>query len=200
MLLPGWYWWCGKGERKRQGRCLSTSLASGKDQSQLLDMCWIRSLILRQQLSKYADGFLLGEDWKVGISAYSSVLGPVVIAAVSVHAPVHYFFVYCGLVDTNLVGFQSWVFSDPIPWVGVLKVGSLNVGSKLFVPWKEAGSWELPPAYRVLYQAWGLWWECVSALPTCFVVGIFIFTCCVSQLVSRFLSVVMAVCVVNCFR
>lgn len=40
---------------RRQGRCLSTSLASGKDQSQLLDMCWIRSLILRQQLSKYAD-------------------------------------------------------------------------------------------------------------------------------------------------
>ena len=59
-------------------------------------------------------------------------------------------------MDTNPIGFQSWMFGGLVPHLRVLKVGVLAVGSKFFAPpyWAEA------------CQEWGLWRECVSAFPT----------------------------------
>ena len=36
-------------------------------------------------------------------------------------------------MDTDLIGFQSWVFGEPLPLVGSLKVRILDVGSKLIL-------------------------------------------------------------------
>lgn len=60
-------------------------------------------------------------------------------------------------------------------------------------------SWELgfSPNCMALCWVWGLWRECVSAIPTCFYVGIFSVTICVgvSQLVSGYLSKGLAPCI-----
>lgn len=44
----------------------------------------------------------------------------------------------------------SWVFWEPIPGMGALKVGTLDVWSKHFALQGEAGSRELPPSCIVL--------------------------------------------------
>lgn len=60
-------------------------------------------------------------------------------------------------------------------------------------------SWELgfSPNYMALCWGWGLWRECVSAIPTCFDVGIFSVSVLVgvSQLVSGYLSKGLAPCI-----
>ena len=61
------------------------------------------------------------------------------------------------------------MFWGPVPYVGVLKVGTLNMGSKLFTPQGEAGSWGFPPIV----------WHCAVAFPTHFDVAIFLFAQCV---------------------
>ena len=48
------------------------------------------------------------------------------------------------LVDTSPLGFQRYVFWGPIPCVGVLNIGALDVQSKPFAPQGEDGDWEFP--------------------------------------------------------
>ena len=43
------------------------------------------------------------------------------------------------------LAFRAEYFLGPIPQMGILKVWALNVGSKLFTPQGEPGSWGLPP-------------------------------------------------------
>lgn len=58
------------------------------------------------------------------------------------------------LVNPSLTGFQTrW---RPVPWVGVVNGGVLNVGSKSFVPQGEAGSCEFPPNFMAFCQEWHL--------------------------------------------
>lgn len=47
---------------------------------------------------------------------------------------------FCGLVDTSPIALQKWVFWETIPLMVVLKVGVLDVQSKLFTPQGEDGS------------------------------------------------------------
>ena len=123
------------------------------------------------------------------------------IAVVSAPVLVKYYFFICyslmGLADTGRVGFQSWVFLELISKVGVLKVGLVDVETKPFTPQGEAGSWGFLPNCVMLCQGWSLWWECVSALLTCFDIGVFSFSQCVgvAQLVSGSLSEGIAPCI-----
>lgn len=50
-----------------------------------------------------------------------------------------------GHMDTSPASFQSGVFWGMVTQMEVLKVGTLDVGSKPFTPQGEAGSCEFPP-------------------------------------------------------
>lgn len=56
------------------------------------------------------------------------------------HYQLHVHYSLMVLMNTRLIGFQSYVSWVPISQMGVLKVGVLNVGSKHCAPGR---SWEL---------------------------------------------------------
>lgn len=83
-------------------------------------------------------------------------LTPGAIDVVSTHAIIKNCFFVCynltSLVDISPVGFQSYVFREPISLAGVLKVGTLEVGSKPFTPWGKAKNSGFPLNCTVLCQ------------------------------------------------
>lgn len=57
-----------------------------------------------------------------------------------------------GLLDTNPIGFQSWMFKGLVPHLRVLNVSVLAVGPTFFAP----------PYWTEMRQEWGLWRVCLS--------------------------------------
>ena len=74
------------------------------------------------------------------------------------------------------VGFQSQIFEGLVSQVQVLNIGVPDVGFKAFAPQGEAWGFEIPPNCGFVSQGWSLWQNRVSASPTCFDVGFFLFT------------------------
>lgn len=79
----------------------------------------------------------------------------IALASVCVHINIPYLLqsFFCRLY-ISLVDFQGYMSWPLVPWVGVLKVGSLSVEARFFPPHGEAVSWELPHSWMVL--CWGL--------------------------------------------
>lgn len=50
-----------------------------------------------------------------------------------------------------LLAFRVRCFGGSVPQVEVLKVGALDVGSKLLASQGKAGNWVFPPDYMALY-------------------------------------------------
>lgn len=140
---------------RRWERCLLVSLILGEKKLALRHI-----LNQKPTLLKYVDNSLSGKASEMAIficSLYVELLG---ITVMSAPVPINncFFISYCfvGFVDVSPVGFQRQMFWGSIVWVGILKVGALNVEYKPFIPQGETGIWEFPPDFMVLCQGWGL--------------------------------------------
>ena len=149
---------------------------------------------------KYADRPVSGKDWAIGIFSLLPVHWARCCGESSLTIN-NCFFVCYGFVVSWM---QAWLafrvrsFGGLTLWVGVLKVGVPNVGSKSFTVQREAGIWDFPPVCMMLYQG-GLYGESVSQPFLAISVWIFSHSPDVYesalQLVSGFLSEVIALCV-----
>ena len=126
----------------------------GEDCSQPLDRCSIRGLTLRQQRLKYPSRPHPETDWEVGLIC-AALEG---IAELSVCAFNNCCFasVVCGTnwwIQTPLT-FRARNLSGGL-WVGILKPGVVDMGSRPFIPQGETGIWLFPFSCRALCHPWG---------------------------------------------
>lgn len=127
--------------------------AFGEDCSQRLDRCSIRGLTLRQQRLKYPSRPHPERDREVGL-IYADLEG---IAEVSACAFNKCFFASHCLwnwwIQTSLT-FRARNLSGGL-WVGILKPGVVDMGSRPFLPQGETGIWLFRSNCRALCHRWG---------------------------------------------
>lgn len=122
---------------------------------------------------------LPGKDCEMGVFFCSPCASPRVRAMTNAHLPVN----NCSVCHSSVgsctqasLTSAEWDGRRTSPSCGSLRSGVTDV-------------WPSPSFLRVKL-GWALWWECISAFPSCVKVGVFLVTYCVrvTGLVSGFLS------------